>query len=52
MWKSLSPSTCYSAIFTEKVQINCVFFFGSVDAQTHTWAHTNDGIEEKKVKAE
>jgi len=51
MWKSLSPSICYSAIFT--VQIMFFFLFCSVDAQTHTWAHINDGIEKKKeVKTE
>jgi hypothetical protein len=31
----LPPSTCHSAIFTEKVQIIC-FFFVPADAQTHT----------------
>ncbi len=51
----LSPSTCHSAIFTEKVQIIFIFIifiiiFVPVDAQIHTWAHANDGIEEKKSK--
>jgi hypothetical protein len=47
-WENIPPSTCHSAISTQKVQI--FFFFVLIDVHSHTWAHKIQGIEKLKPK--
>jgi len=50
LFENFYPAPLVIVQFSQRKFFKKFIFFVPVDAQTHTWAHTNDGIEEKKSK--